>query len=87
MDKNKKLLFIIYIILILSLGFFAFQYFRYQTLYHIAIRQGAENTVTALEMVTVCMTLSNITDRELKEAYVDMFITPKLLEEIQGESE
>jgi hypothetical protein len=43
-------------------------------LYHEAIKQGAKNTVTALEMVVACQQLSNVTSEQVKEQYIKTFI-------------
>ena len=73
MERNKKLLLAIYLILILSLGYFAFSSFKYHLLYDEAIKQGAEGIVTALEMVVACETLANVTPEQVKNQYIDMF--------------
>ena len=72
--RNKKLLFTIYLILILMVGFFAFSSFRYHILYHEAIKQGAEGIVLMAELNVACQTLGNFTTEEVKDKWIDMFI-------------
>ena len=48
----------------------------YDFMYHQAIEQGAKSVVTALELTAVCMNMSNITDEQLTQGYLDMFIKP-----------
>jgi len=76
-NKNKKILLAIYLILILSLGYFAFSSFRYQLLYKEAIKQGAEGIVLALEMNVACQTLGNITVEQVQDKWIDMFLKNK----------
>ena len=74
MKKNKKLLLAIYIILILSVGMFAFLTFKYNLLYHEAIVQGSEGIVVALKLTTACQSLGNFTTEEIKNKWIDMFL-------------
>ena len=73
-DRNKILLMLMFLILIFCMIFFAFQSIRYEMLYDEAIKQGAENTVTALQMVVACQNLSNITSEQIKIRTIEMFI-------------
>ena len=73
-NKNKKILLAIYLILILSLGYFAFSSFRYNVLYHEAIKQGAEGIVLMAELNVACQSLGNITTEEVKNKWIDMFL-------------
>ena len=74
-DKTKKnILLAIYLILILSLGYFAFSSVRYHLLYDEAIKQGSEGIILALELNVACQTLGNFTVDEVKNKWIDMFL-------------
>ena len=49
-------------------------YMRYKIMYDLAIKQGAENVVTALQMVIACQTLSNVSIEDIKRETIEMFI-------------
>ena len=74
LSETKKILLAIYLILILSLGYFAFSSFKYHILYNEAIKQGAEDVALALEMNVACQTLGNFTTDEVKNKWIDMFL-------------
>ena len=73
-NKNKIILLAIYLILMISLVFLGIQSFRYDLLYKEAIKQGAENTIMALQMVTACQMLSNVTSDEIRDQVIRTFI-------------
>ena len=73
-NKNKKILLAIYLILILSLGYFAFSSFRYQLMYKEAIKQGTEGIVTCLELNVACQSLCNVTIEQVKDKWIDIFL-------------
>ena len=73
-NKNKKILLTIYLILILSLGYFAFSSFKYHLLYDEAIKQGSEGIIFALELSVACQRLGNFTTDEVKNKWIDMFL-------------
>lgn len=62
------------VILVLLVSVLAFTTFMYYSLYNISIEQGAENTVTALEMVTACSIIGNVTVEQIQEQYIKTFI-------------
>jgi len=79
-DRNKNLLILIYIILILlTVIYFAFTAFKYELLYKEAIKQGAEGIVTALELNVACQSLGNFTIDEVKREWAEIFIIDKIL--------
>jgi len=78
-DRNKNLLILIYIILILAVIYFAFTAFKYELLYKEAIKQGAEGIVTALELNVACQSLGNFTIDEVKREWAEIFIIDKIL--------
>jgi len=71
---NTMILLIIYLALTISLCIFGFQKIKYQALYQEAIKQGTENTVTAIELVATCQSLGNFTSEELEDKWIDMFL-------------
>jgi len=73
-NKNNKIFLVIYLTLILALGYFAFSSFRYHILYDEAIKQGAETIVLAMELNVACQTLGNFTIDEVKNKWIDMFL-------------
>ena len=77
MRKDKIILLIIYLVLVFSVVFFAGASFYYKILYQEAIKQGAENTVTAIQMVTACTELGNFTQDEIIKKTIDMFVLNK----------
>ena len=80
-EKTKKrttvILFIIYLVLVFAMLYFAFSSFRYQLMYKEAIKQGAEGIVLALEMNVACQTLGNITTEQVQDKWIDMFLKNK----------
>ena len=73
MEKKKEIKIIlvgIYIVLIIAVFWFAFLTLKYQMFYEEAIKQGTENTITALQMVVACQQLSNITSQEIQEKVI-----------------
>lgn len=74
MDKNKKLLLAIYIVLVIALFVFGFKWLQAEALYHEAIKQGSENTLTAIQMVVACQELSNVTTEQIKEQFIKTFV-------------
>jgi len=69
-----RILFIIFVLLIISTFYFAFLTVRYKALYDEAIKQGAEGIVTALELNVACQSLGNFTTDEVKDKWIDMFL-------------
>jgi len=72
---------IVCLILILSLGYFAFSSIRYHVLYDEAIKQCTERVVLALELNVACQTLGNFTIDEVKDKWIDMFLKNKTTNE------
>lgn len=68
---------IINIIAVIGIIILGSQSLYYQLLYKEAIKQGAENTITALQMTTACISLGNFTPEEIIEETIDMFILNK----------
>ena len=56
---------------VIIFGAFAIYYKEYS---EFVIKEGAKNTVTALEMVVACQQLSNVTGEQIKEQYIKTFI-------------
>ena len=66
-----------WVMVFINIIFMAFIFYEAQ-LYHIAIKVGAENTVTALEMTAACSKAGNVSMETIKAEYLKMFIYPKL---------
>ena len=49
-------------------------YIRYEIMYDLAIKQGAEDLVTALQMVVACQSLSNVSIEDIQRETIEMFI-------------
>jgi hypothetical protein len=63
MEVNKtSLMFIVLMIICVGL---CITTIYYQTMYNIAVKESAKDIVTALEMVTACKILSNVTDEQI----------------------
>ena len=43
-----------------------------------SIKEGAKNTVTAIEMTVACMSAGNVTQKQITDEYYEMFIKPKI---------
>lgn len=65
-------------LLFASVFILAFTTFMYYSLYNISLEEGAENTVTALEMVTACKIVGNVTDKQIQEQYIKTFILERV---------
>ena len=81
MNKNKFILLAIYTVLLIGVMVFGFQWFHTEVLLNEAIKQGAENTVTALQMTSACMVLGNFTQEDITRATIEMF----LFDEVESE--
>lgn len=80
MNKHKFILLIIYTILLATVMIFGFQWFQAEVLLNEAIKQGAENTVTALQMTSACMVLGNFTQEDITRATIEMFLFDEVRE-------
>lgn len=65
---------IIFIISLFGITMIGLSGTYYKILYEEAIKQGAEDTVTALQMVVACQDLSNLTSDEVLHRTIEMFI-------------
>jgi hypothetical protein len=52
-------------------------WFKYQHYYNLAIEKGAEDTMTALQMVVACQNLSNVSIEDIQKRTIEMFILNK----------
>jgi len=73
-ERKRKAKTILLIILLLMFTGTFIGYMRYKIMYDLAIKQGAENVVTALQMVIACQTLSNVSIEDIKRETIEMFI-------------
>jgi Na+-transporting NADH:ubiquinone oxidoreductase subunit NqrC len=80
-DKNIIMPLIILILIIIAITFAIVAGYN-RSLYKEAIKQGAKNTVTALEMVVACQQLSNVTSEQIAEQFKKTFINKHI--DIQG---
>ena len=67
MDKTKLILIIFCIILLSTTVLSTY-------MYKLAIKLGAKNTVTAIEMVVACEIVGNVTHEQVQEQYIKTFI-------------
>lgn len=72
-NENNIMPFIILILIIIAITFAVLAGYN-RSLYKTAIKQGAKNTVTALEMVVACQQLSNVTSEQIEEQFIKTFI-------------
>ena len=77
-ERLSKITLVFYIIAFMGFLLLGFTAIRYQLLYHEAIKQGAEMTVTALELNVACQSLGNFTIDEVKDKWIDMFLKSSL---------
>lgn len=82
----RKAFIILYIITIFSILLLGGMGFYYKLLYKEAIKQGTENTVTAIQMTVACQDLSNLTSEEVLKRTIEMFVLEDidLLTETEG---
>jgi len=74
-SKRLALLFAILVVVMMVVCVIqTFRALNYQILYDEAIKQGAENMVTALEMVVACSQLSNVTMEEIQLKVIEDYI-------------
>ncbi len=73
--KKIALYFLITIIILgLALIWQTIMVLKYQTLYHEAIKQGAESVVGCIELTSACVSLGNFSQEEVFNKWVDMFL-------------
>jgi len=70
----NNVLILVYFVLLFCIILLCGTTVYYQMLYHEAIEQGAEDIVIALEMVTACQQLSNVTTDEIEAQYIKTFL-------------
>ena len=70
----QKITQIIYIIAVVGFLVLGGKMIYYEWAYREAIRLGAENTMTAIQMTAACMELGNFTQDEILRKTLDMFI-------------
>jgi hypothetical protein len=71
LKRTKRLFLILYIITIIGFFILGSLSIYYSSLYHYAIEYGADSTITALEMVTACQQLSNVTSEQIERRYTN----------------
>jgi len=71
--KGKAKTILLIILLLMFTGTFI-GYIRYKIMYDLAIKQGAEDLVTALQMVVACQSLSNVSMVDIQRETIEMFI-------------
>lgn len=85
--KTYRIAFVIIMIIAISgVLILGVQSSYYKLLYKEAIKQGAENTLNALKMVTACSTLGNYTMEEIQMKTLEMYVYKKLNETSEGSS-
>lgn len=72
--KMKSFALVLFIMLFITFLVFGGMALGYKVLYKEAIKQGAENIMTALQMTSACMKLGNFTQKDITRATIEMFI-------------
>lgn len=70
MNKQDAFLVFVIICFLITAGFAIY----YKGMYNIAVKESAKDIVTALEMVTACKMLSNVTDKQITEVVMKWYI-------------